>query len=119
RADSLTPSSGKPGIRVTIAGSGFTRSTAVLVAGKNARIVSWKIDQIVFVVPPGVFEDAEVVLRRPGAAGDLSAGVFRVLIDPVISRIAPVSGPPGTRVELLGRGFRQGDSVTIAGRPLR
>src|SRR5690606_33604280 len=37
---------------------------------------------------------------------------------PVIQRFAPVSGAPGTRVELVGRHFQQGDSLTIAGKPL-
>ena len=118
RVDSLTPASGKPGIRVTLTGTGFTRHTAVLVGGKGARVVSWNAREIVFVVPPGLSDDAEVVLRgRAGA--DVPAGVFRVLVDPVIQRFAPVSGPPGTRVELIGRGFAKGDTLTLGGQPLK
>jgi len=117
RVDSFAPSHGRAGTRVTIRGSGFTRATAVLVGGRPVAVASWSATEIVFAMPR-VAGDAAIALRKPGPSGDLPVGSFHSLVDPVISRVAPPSGGPGTRVELIGRGFERADTVTLNGRPL-
>lgn len=117
RVDGFTPTSGRPGVRVTVTGNGFTRSTTVLVGGRQARVASFRSTELVFVVPR-VTGAAEVVLRKPGGIGDLRVGSFHVLVDPVISRVTPGSGGPGARVEVTGSGFQRGDTIAMGGRTL-
>ena len=117
RADSYSPQRGRTGTRVTIKGRGFTRSTQVLVGGREARVLSWSPSEIAFEVP-AISRDAAIALRKPGRPSDLEVGLFRVAGVPVITRIAPVAGPPGERVQIFGRDFERGDAITMKGMPL-
>jgi len=117
RVDGFSPKTGRPGVRVTISGAGFARGTKVLVGGRVARVSSVSPGKIVFAVP-NLDAGADIVLRMPGVASDLAVGTFDLLVDPVIRSMSPVSGAPGTKVVLLGRGFKAADTFTIAGKTL-
>jgi large repetitive protein len=118
RVDSYSPSSGRPGARVTIKGSGFTRTTMVMVGGRQARVMSWNSTEIAFAVPDGLDRDAAITLTRPGSSGDVEVGPLHLLVDPSIRRLWPTSGPPGTRVEIVGRGFERSDGLMMSGQPV-
>lgn len=117
RVDSFAPSHGRVGARVTVRGAGFTRDTAVLVGGRPVALASWSPTELVFAVPAAT-GDVRISLRKPGRGGELPVGSFHIVVDPVITRVAPAAGPPGSRVELFGRGFERTDTVTMNGRPL-
>jgi large repetitive protein len=116
RVDSFAPESGRPGTRVTIKGSGFTRSTKVLVGRKDAVIAASSPTEIAIEIP-AITGDAPIALRRPGQP-EVVAGRFRLGALPSIQRVSPTSGPPGERVEVSGAGFDRADTWTLAGRPL-
>jgi len=100
----LTPSSGKAGISVTIAGSNFT-STAGTVTfnGQPASISSWSDTSIVVIVPNGV-SSGNVVVTVGGLQS--SGGAFTVTPG-VISSLTPGSGITGSQVAIAGSGFNQ------------
>jgi hypothetical protein len=117
RIDGFAPKAGRAGTRVTITGAGFARGTKVLVSGRAARVSSVSTTRIVFAVP-AADAGGDIVLRMPGVANDVPVGVFDLLVDPVIRGMSPVSGAPGTRIELVGRGFKTADTFTLGGRTL-
>lgn len=117
RVAGFLPKSGRPGTRVTITGDGFARASKVLVGGRAARVSSTSSHRIVFVVPAGDV-GGDIVLRVPGIANDVPVGAFELLIDPVIRGMSPVSGAPGTKIELVGRGFKAADTFALGGRTL-
>ncbi len=117
RVDGFSPKAGRPGARVTVTGAGFARGTKVLVGGRVARVSSLSSGKIVFALPE-LDAGADIVLRMPGVASDVAVGSFEVLVDPVIRGVSPVSGAPGTRIELVGRGFKAADTFTIGGKTL-
>ncbi|HEU5058169.1 MAG TPA: IPT/TIG domain-containing protein, partial [Kofleriaceae bacterium] len=117
RVDGFSPKAGRPGARVTITGAGFVRGSKVLVGGRVARVSSLSARAIVFVVPD-LGAGADIVLRMPGVASDVAVGSFEVLVDPVIRGMSPVSGAPGTKVEITGRGFKTADTFTLGGKTL-
>src|SRR5262245_44587061 len=86
KVDSFGPQNGRPGTRVTILGTGFSKATAVLFGGTKARITKLSPTSITFQVP-SVFADGTIVLRKPGVAADMPVGSFLVLIDPVIRAV--------------------------------
>ena len=117
RVDSYAPKAGRPGARVTVTGAGFARGTKVLVGGRAARVSSLSPARIVFAVP-ALDAGAEIVLRMPGVPDDVAVGSFEVLVDPVIRGMSPVSGAAGTKIELVGRGFKPADTFTMGGKTL-
>ena len=114
RVDSFAPKAGRAGTKLTLQGAGFTRATQVLFGGVRARVLKRSATALVIAVPSAA-SDGEVVLRQPGLGSDLTVGSFDVLIDPVIQSVSPVSGAPGTAVEVRGRGFQAGDKLTVGG----
>ena len=117
RVDGFSPKAGRPGTRVTITGVGFARGSKVLVGGRAARVSSSSSTRIVFAVP-AVDAGGDIVLRMPGVANDVAVGGFELLVDPVIRGMSPVSGAPGTKIELVGRGFKAADTFSLGGRTL-
>ncbi len=117
RVDGFSPKAGRPGTRVTITGVGFARGSKVLVGGRAARVSSSSSTRIVFAVP-AVDAGGDIVLRVPGVANDVAVGAFELLVDPVIRGMSPVSGAPGTKIELVGRGFKAADTFSLGGRTL-
>jgi RHS repeat-associated protein len=115
---SVSPTSGVIGTQVTINGSGFRAtkgaSTSVLFNGTPATVVSWSDTQIV----------ANVV--APAKTGPVSISgsivsnqdVLFTMPNPIVTSLAPTSGPIGTQIQINGSGFgaTQGAStLTVQG----
>jgi hypothetical protein len=113
----FSPQSGKVGTVVTITGTGFVKQDKVLVGGRPVKSGTLSDTQITFAVPARFF-DGQIVVRHPGAANDVVVGTFTVIADPVVASFAPTAGPYGTRVEIKGSGFMNGDQVLFNGKAL-
>lgn len=113
----FTPTKGRVGTRVTITGSGFVGQDKVLVGGRPVKVDSITDTQIVFTFPDKYY-DGVITIRHPGAANDVTVGTFIVEADPAIATFAPTQGPAGTRVEIRGSGFMNGDQVLFSGKVL-
>jgi hypothetical protein len=116
---SLSAYWGKPGTRVTMAGSGFGSSKAsswVTCAGRPAKVVYWSSTKVIFSVP-GAMKTAGYVGAVVG--GKTSNGLyFSPFEPPVVESVTPRDGAPGTIVTINGYGFGdvQGDGwVTFGG----
>lgn len=100
---SFTPTSGGPNIHVTINGSHFTNLTAVSFGGTAAKTFTFISDnQITADVATG--SSGTISITGPGGTGS-SAGTFTFTGPPVISSVAPLSGPVGSTVTITGSGF--------------
>ena len=110
KVDNYGPQSGPVGTLVTLNGTGFTRKTTLLVGGRVVRPSKMGAKSISFRIPAN-YGDGQIVLRKPGQANDYVVGRFDVIADPIFSSFAPISGAPGTRVELRGRNFRADDQI--------
>lgn len=113
----FSPVRGPVGTVVTITGTGFVKQDKVLVGGRPVRADSITDTAIVFKIP-AKFYDGSIAIRHPGAANDVVVGSFTVESDPVIGGFAPTTGPVGTRVEIKGSGFQNGDQVMFNGKVL-
>ncbi|MBF0673279.1 MAG: IPT/TIG domain-containing protein [Salinibacterium sp.] len=114
----ITPDEGPitGGTIVTITGSGFTGATGVDfdgAAGTGFAVVSET--EIRVTTPPGSEGPADVVVLHP--TENSSAGTFTYLEVPVITGLAPASGPDsgGTVVVITGTGFTGATGVTFDG----
>ncbi|MCG8421222.1 MAG: IPT/TIG domain-containing protein [Proteobacteria bacterium] len=116
--DDWYPKQGKVGTEITIVGKGFSPNTRVLVGGAPARVTQSRPDTLKFRMPRR-YRDGSIALRDPRSRRDVAVGTFTVIQPTQIQRFAPQSGIPGTRVEIIGSGFRQGDQVFIGSTPLR
>ena len=115
-----SPKQGKPGTAITIRGSGFTRSTQVIFGGRRVRVTQSSGDTITFKVPDA-YDDGLIILReqRGRNVRDVTVGTFSFAESAQITRFAPQSGVPGTRVEIVGAGFQQNDQIYIGNVALR
>jgi hypothetical protein len=100
----FSPRSGPVGTAVTINGNHFT---GVLVVSFNAVSASFSLlddDRISATVPPGATTGKITVTTAAGSATTSSS--FTVTTNaPVIDRVSPSSGPPGTLVTIEGDRF--------------
>ena len=119
--DDWSPKQGKVGTEVTIRGAGFTPRVQVFFGGRRARITKVQPGSLTFRVPNKNYRDGEIVLRmgRGRRSSTIPVGTFTIVEPASIARFAPQSGSPGTRVEIVGAGFRQDDEVLIGSTPLR
>ncbi|NMO18806.1 IPT/TIG domain-containing protein, partial [Pyxidicoccus fallax] len=97
----FTPDSGGPGgTSVTVRGGCFTGTTQVRLNGTPARFWVSTDAFLSLTVPEGATSGPISVRNALGTA--TSSRSFTVLPAPVISRISPTSGPPGTQVTITG-----------------
>lgn len=113
----FSPSSGQVGTTVTIQGRGFTARTQILIGGQPVQATATRPDALMFKVPPN-HGDGAIVLRHPGVARDVPVGMFQVAAAVAITRFTPKAGIRGSRVEITGSGFQQGDRVLMNGKEL-
>ena len=118
--DDWSPKQGAVGTEVTIRGKGFGPRVEVLFGGRRVRGVDVRPGTLTFRVPKG-YRDGSIVLRdrRGRRVHDIPVGNFTVIVPAEIARFAPQSGIPGTRVEIVGSGFRADDQVLIGNTALR
>ncbi|NPV60687.1 MAG: hypothetical protein HPY75_13650 [Actinobacteria bacterium] len=117
---SISPSSGKAGDRVTIAGTCFgavqAGSKVTFAGGKNAAIVSWSDTSITCSVPAGAVSGDVVVVTAGGTSNGMRFTIQTPQPPaPAITSINPASGKIGDTVVIAGENFgaTQGTSSVI------
>jgi hypothetical protein len=113
----FSPSTGPVGTLVTINGANFGQQTKIKLGGRPVRVESFNATSITFKVPSHYY-DGVITLHHPGMGNAIPVGTFQVQVDPRIHGFNPRSGPVGTRVELNGEGFQNGDQILFNSRPL-
>jgi hypothetical protein len=122
---SVTPSSGRVGTLVTIAGSrllgdGFLLTGVTLAGVPVLQVVSFTDTAVVVVAGDGAASTGDVVLTSETGSQVTSTNGWRYTFY-ALSLMEPVVGVEGTIVRLHGTGFFGGDtgvsSVTLAGVP--
>ena len=110
------PSSG--GTSVTISGSGFTSSSAVLFGTVSATSVSFISSSTLVAVAPaaGSLATVDVTVNTAFGSGKLTGG-YTYVGAPIISRISPTSGPStgGTLLNIYGTSFSSATQITVGG----
>ena len=114
---SISPTSGIPGIQVTVNGSGFRptqSSSSISFNGVGAAVTSWSDTQIVATVPASATTGP---VKVSGFGANSNPDVVFTTANPVITSLSPSSGPVGTQVQINGSGFgsvQGGGSVKIS-----
>jgi len=118
RIDAFAPAQGAPGTLVTLQGSGFLPVRGVTFRGIPATFTVVSDTVITATVPAG-FQTGTLSLRLPAEVTATASGSFRVTAPPpVLYGFQPVSGPPGTRVFVLGDALEHVQAVSLGGRPV-
>lgn len=112
RITGLAPAGGPDGSTVTLTGMHFGRTAGLVQfaeggATPDAAIQAWSSTQIVVTVPAGLpAGNAQVTVTNPSTQESSNPAAFTVdPLAPVLSGLAPSSGPPNTAVTLLGSAF--------------
>lgn len=103
----MTPTSGPPGTRLTLRGSRFgsEASRVTVVFGERpAAVVSVASTELVVTVPEGA-PSGRVAVTAGGVGPVLSPTEFRVTTPVTLARYEPRAGDIGERVTLTGTGF--------------
>ena len=109
----FSPESGGPNVTVTVRGGCFTGTTQVRLQGTPTRF-SMGSDEILYLWVPDGATSGPISVRNPlGTA--TSSQPFTVVPGPVISRISPTSGPPGTQVTVTGTGLASTSWASVTG----
>lgn len=110
----FSPASGPAGSQVTITGTNFTGTTAVVFnSGAAAAFMVISNNELRATVPVTASTGPINVTNSDGtASSDLD---FIVIKPPVISSLSPTSGPAGTQVTITGTNFMGTSSVTFGG----
>ncbi len=107
RVHGVDPLSAPAGAEVRVLGSGFGPSrngSYVTFGGVMATdYLSWREDMVVVRVPSGAAGTVE--LRVVVGSNRSNPVSFRILARPLIRGLNPTSGPPGSRVEVVGEWF--------------
>ena len=103
---SVSPNAGPVlgGTAVTIAGSGFTGTTAVIFGGVSASSITVISDTVISAITPGGIPGAaNVAVTATGGTGTKTGG-YTFVVPPIISTLSPASGTTlgGTVVTITG-----------------
>jgi Domain of unknown function (DUF5666)/IPT/TIG domain len=110
----FSPAMGAIGTTLTLAGTGFTGTTAVRFNGISASTFMATSDTtLTAVVPPGATTGAITVTNQVGSAA--SSTNFTVLAVPAIGSFSPTLGAVGTAVTLTGTNLLSSTSVKFNG----
>ncbi|WP_405851451.1 polymorphic toxin-type HINT domain-containing protein [Streptomyces sp. NBC_01369] len=104
---SVVPVRAVAGAKVTLSGTGFSTATAnnaVSFGGKAAVVTSATATRLTATVPTGAV-DGKVSVTVGGSSAQSSESFALAPSGPVVSKMEPISGAPGTRVVLTGSGF--------------
>ena len=118
---SVAPNTGPEagGTSVTITGTGFTGATAVTFGGTAAASFTVVSDTSITATTPAHAAGAvDVAVARPDGSASLPNGfTYTVVPPPVITSVAPTTGPTagGTSVTITGTGFTGATVVTFGG----
>jgi len=116
---SFTPTSGSPGTRVTLSGSGFTGATAVLFDGTAATAFTVANDgtTITATVPTGATSGPLSVGNPAGTASSTSPFDVTSSGPPVLDDVSPSSGSLPASVTIHGSCFTGTTAVSVNGTP--
>jgi hypothetical protein len=114
----ISPAVVKPGMQMTLTGSGFGASQGVASVGFSApgdtqgvhSFLSWSDTQIVLTVPNSIVPGTITVTQN----GLASNGVSYATIAPTLTSISPASVKPGMTMTLTGSGFGATQGVASA-----
>jgi IPT/TIG domain len=112
---SFVPITGPVGTSVTIVGTGFTGATSVRFNGVSATFVAGSAVQITATVPTGATTGLVSVTNPDGSASSVAPFTVTGGAAPVVASFAPITGPVGTAVTILGTGFTGATSVRFNG----
>lgn len=104
---SVVPVRAVAGAKVTLSGTGFSTTAAnnaVSFGGKAAVVTSATATRLTATVPTGAV-DGKVSVTVGGSSAQSSESFALAPSGPVVSKMEPISGAPGTRVVLTGSGF--------------
>lgn len=120
---SMSPTNGGPGTEVTLLGENFAPRLAdnrVMLSGRPVVIRAATPTRLVVMVPGAATSGSFVV--RVAHSGETQSDIFTVGASTTITDMTPRSGPPGTRITLIGTGFApriQHNRVYLNNRPVR
>jgi hypothetical protein len=113
----LAPASGPAagGTSVTVTGSDFRPGVTVSVDGNAVLVSGLTSTSLTIVTPQGIAGPAVLTVTNPDAQS--ASATFTYVAPPLISALAPASGPSagGTVVQVTGTGFQQGATATVGG----
>lgn len=105
--DSFAPKKGGPGSKVTLVGSGFgtsTKNIKVTLAGVSCKVESVDAHNIEVTLPQNPVGGTFAITQK-GKGAIQAAGMFTVVIPPMIESFSPNGGFPGTVVTIQGKHF--------------
>ncbi|WP_212908495.1 RHS repeat-associated core domain-containing protein [Streptomyces sp. TS71-3] len=104
---SVVPARAPVGATVTLSGTGFSATAsgdAVSFGGAKASVTSASATRLVVTVPSGA-ADGKVSVAVGGVTAESTEAFTVAAGAPVVSKLTPSSGVPGTQVVLSGSGF--------------
>jgi hypothetical protein len=107
---SFSPDTGPPGTKVTIQGTSFTRDERAFLGATPLEIGARSETSLEVTIPPHANRSAPLSVKGPRGAST-STQIFRVVLPPIVRKLEPMAGPPGSRVDLVGEHFLPGDQV--------
>jgi hypothetical protein len=110
---SFTPGSGWPGTSVTVAGTGFSGTTAVSFNGTAAAFTVNSGTQLTASVPAGAGTGPISVTTAGGTASSTSSFTVTSQPAPVITGVSPSSAAVGSSVTISGSAFAGTSAVTF------
>jgi hypothetical protein len=111
---SFAPTSGGPGVTVTVKGTHFTGATAVKFNGTSASTFNVTSDTQLTVVVPALATSGQITVVNPANHGT-SVSSFTVLPLPSITTFTPSSGGVGRSVTITGQYFTGTTQVQFNG----
>jgi hypothetical protein len=114
---SFSPTTGPPGLGVTINGTGFLNANVAAfngAAGTDLQIIS---NNQVQVTVPASAKTGPLTVTDPNGGIATSTSDFTVTTAPKITSFTPTSGRVGTVVTITGSGFTATTAVTFNGTP--
>ena len=110
---SYTPASGWPGTSVTVAGSGFTGTTAVSFNGTAAAFTVTSGSQLTATVPAGATTGPISVTTAGGSTSSPTSFTVTPQPGPSITGVSPSSAVVGSSVTISGSAFTGAATVTF------
>ena len=106
---------------VTVTGQNLTETTNVLVGGLPVtdKTVNAVAGTVTF-TPPAIPKAGPAKLSFTNSAGGVDYSVvvpLNIVTTPIVTKLAPVTGPAGTDVLVTGTGLASGTTVTFGGQP--
>ncbi len=114
-AESFAPIQGAPGDTVTITGSGFgtnVKNLKVTLAGIECKILTAAPHEIEVTLPEGAIGGTFSVTLKGEAKPATAPGSFSIIIPPLVEKVSPIGGFPGTVVTITGKHFGT-DSIKL------